>query len=67
MARNEQYAINSLPIPKYYLFIYFLAIEAFNTLVLVYGYVSDFCTATSCPTMNAGEKYVINSIIYDVY
>jgi hypothetical protein len=47
--------------------IYFLAIEAFNTLVLVYGYVSDFCTATSCPTMNAGEKYVINSIIYDVY
>eukprot|EP00029_Vermamoeba_vermiformis_P004453 TRINITY_DN14995_c0_g1_i1.p1 TRINITY_DN14995_c0_g1~~TRINITY_DN14995_c0_g1_i1.p1 ORF type:complete len:218 (+),score=34.17 TRINITY_DN14995_c0_g1_i1:15-668(+) len=32
-------------------------IEAFNTLVLVYGYVSDFCTSASCPTMNAGEKY----------
>jgi MOB kinase activator 1 len=32
-------------------------IEAYNTLILVWGFVSDFCTANSCPVMCAGEKY----------
>ena len=34
-----------------------IAVDFFNEISLLYGTVTDFCTSTSCPVMNAGPGY----------
>ena len=33
------------------------AVDFFNQINMLYGTITDFCTAESCPVMNAGSKY----------
>ena len=32
-------------------------IEFYNEINVLYGILTEFCTAESCPTMSAGPKY----------
>lgn len=34
-----------------------VVIEAYNTLLVIYGFISDDCKAETCPTMSAGSNY----------
>ena len=34
-----------------------IVIEAYNTLLVIYGFISDECKADSCTTMSAGSNY----------
>ncbi|RYG52048.1 hypothetical protein EON66_10145 [archaeon] len=38
------------------------AVDFYNEVSLLYGTVSDFCTAETCPTMSAGPKYVCRAV-----
>jgi hypothetical protein len=42
----------------------FSAVDFFNQVNLLYGTLAEFCTPESCPTMTAGPKYVIPSILF---
>lgn len=33
------------------------AVDFFNEISLLYGTITEFCTADSCPVMNAGARY----------
>lgn len=34
----------------------FLVVDFFNQISMLYGTISEFCTAESCPKMNAGSS-----------
>uniref|UniRef100_A0A803MG41 MOB kinase activator-like 1A n=1 Tax=Chenopodium quinoa TaxID=63459 RepID=A0A803MG41_CHEQI len=53
---NEWLAVNSKSIDSnpFYLL---AAVDFFNQVNILYGTLTEFCTATSCPTMTAGPKY----------
>ncbi len=51
---NEWLAVNSL---LSFQFIFFLAVDVFNVANLLYSSLSEYCTSTACPTMNAGAEY----------
>lgn len=36
---------------------FFLAVDFFNQINMLYGTVTEFCTEKSCPIMSAGKKY----------
>ena len=33
--------------------------DFFNQINMLYGTITEFCTADSCPVMSAGPKYVV--------
>jgi MOB kinase activator 1 len=35
----------------------FVAIDFYNQVNLLYGSITEFCTPSTCPVMNAGPKY----------
>ncbi|TVU42945.1 hypothetical protein EJB05_09370, partial [Eragrostis curvula] len=51
---NEWLAVNSNFLP---LVIFFVAVDFFNQVNLLYGTLTEFCTPETCPTMTAGPKY----------
>ena len=42
---------------NYVLRVGFAAVDFFNQVNLLYGTLTEFCTAENCPTMSAGPKY----------
>lgn len=69
---NEWVAVNSelkhpFSVPTIYfvstrfklmwLFLFFLAVDFFNQINMLYGTITEFCTEESCPIMSAGPKY----------
>lgn len=37
--------------------LFFLAVDFFNQINMLYGTITEFCTEESCPIMSAGPKY----------
>lgn len=37
--------------------LFFIVVDFFNRINLIYGTVCDYCTDTSCPTMSGGPKF----------
>lgn len=37
--------------------VFFLAVDFFNQINMLYGTITEFCTEESCPIMSAGPKY----------
>lgn len=37
--------------------IFFLVVDFFNQINMLYGTITEFCTEESCPLMSAGPKY----------
>ncbi|KAJ6913882.1 MOB kinase activator-like 1A isoform X1 [Populus alba x Populus x berolinensis] len=60
---NEWLAVNSKTLRKLMQMIYrswevnICAVDFFNQVNILYGTLTEFCTAANCPTMTAGPKY----------
>ena len=39
------------------LYFFFVAVDFFNQINMLYGTITEFCTESSCPMMSAGPKY----------
>ena len=40
---------------------FFIVVDFFNRINLVYGIISDYCTREACPTMSGGPRYEYRS------